>query len=380
MGMKEINIARTIVKKRREKGMTQEDLAKFIGVSKASVSKWETGQSYPDITFLPQLATLFNITIDELIGYEPQMSREDIRKLYLKLSADFAEKPFDEVLASCREIAKKYYSCFPLLIKIGLLLINHSTESGDREKTMSVVAEARELFVRVKTESDDARLVQQALNLEAICALMMGNPGEVIDLLEGTSRKNISTETLLASAYQMVGKTREARSILQAGIYQHLVSLLGMLADYLMFCSDDPESFGSTYRRAEKVGEAFDLEKLHPYMLIKLYIIAAQGFAAQGSKEAALDLLEKYAKLVTGDIYPFRLKGDDYFTMLEDWFEEFDLGPAMPRNEKIVRRNLVEQVVSNPAFAPLADDPRYGRVVEILKNICPDRGFQNENG
>ena len=48
--MKEINIAQTIIDKRKEKGITQEDLAEYIGVSKASVSKWETGQSYPDIT------------------------------------------------------------------------------------------------------------------------------------------------------------------------------------------------------------------------------------------------------------------------------------------------------------------------------------------
>ena len=44
--MNEINIARTIAKKRKEQSLTQEDLANYIGVTKASVSKWETGQSY----------------------------------------------------------------------------------------------------------------------------------------------------------------------------------------------------------------------------------------------------------------------------------------------------------------------------------------------
>ncbi|WP_419762087.1 helix-turn-helix domain-containing protein, partial [Bacillus mobilis] len=39
----------------------------YNGITKASVSKWETGQSYPDITFLPLLASYFNISIDELI-------------------------------------------------------------------------------------------------------------------------------------------------------------------------------------------------------------------------------------------------------------------------------------------------------------------------
>ena len=84
--MKELNLSNILVKKRKEKGITQDQLAAYIGVSKASVSKWETGQSYPDITFLPQLAANFNMSVDELIGYKPQMTKEDIRKLYLRLT------------------------------------------------------------------------------------------------------------------------------------------------------------------------------------------------------------------------------------------------------------------------------------------------------
>lgn len=67
--MKEINISKILVAKRKGKGVTQDELVEYIGVSKSSVSKWETGQSYPDITFLPQLAAYFNISIDELMGY-----------------------------------------------------------------------------------------------------------------------------------------------------------------------------------------------------------------------------------------------------------------------------------------------------------------------
>ena len=368
--MKDINIAGTIIKKRREKGMTQEELAKYIGVSKASVSKWETGQSYPDITFLPQLATLFNISIDELMGYEPQMSKEDIRKLYLKLSADFASEPFDEVLESCRNIAKKYFSCFPLLFQIGTLLVNNSTEAGDREKTISVLAEARELFIRIKNESDDAELVQLALYMEAVCALMTGNPNEVIELLEGTSRKIISPETLLSSAYQMVGNIQEARSILQAAIYQHMGSLIGNLTDYLMFCTDTPEQFDRTYKRANEIAAAFDLKNLHPSLLMKFYIVAAQGYTMLGNTDRALEILEKYTELVTGDIYPLKLKGDDYFYLLDQWIEELDLGSALPRSEKIIRRSIADGVANNPAFAVLADESRFKRIVEKLKYNC----------
>ena len=99
--MKELNLSNILVKKRKEKGITQDQLAAYIGVSKASVSKWETGQSYPDITFLPQLAAYFNMSVDELIGYKPQMTKEDIRKLYLRLAKDFSQKPAKEVFEEC---------------------------------------------------------------------------------------------------------------------------------------------------------------------------------------------------------------------------------------------------------------------------------------
>ncbi|WP_429145809.1 helix-turn-helix domain-containing protein [Anaerotaenia torta] len=370
INMKEINIARMIVNKRREKGLTQDELASYIGVSKASVSKWETGQSYPDITFLPQLAALFNISIDELVGYEPQMSKEDIRKWYLGRSADFASKPFDEVLEHCRETAKKYFSCFPLLFQIGALLINNSMESGDMDKAFSVIAEAKELFIRVKKESEDAELKQLALNMEAFCALTLGNPNEVIELLEGTSRKIISAESLLAPAYQMIGKSREAKSALQVGVYQHMGSLFGACSDYLLLCVDEPEQFDETYRRAMAVAEAFDLKNLHPSLLMKFFIFAAQGYTMLGNTDKALEILERYAELVTGDIYPLQLKGDGYFNLIDEWLDELDLGTALPRDEKIVRQSMIDGVVNNPAFTALADERRFHRIAEKLKNNC----------
>ena len=69
--MNEIKIGSQIARLRREKGITQEELAQRMGVSNQSVSKWENGQSCPDIGLLPALAAYFGVTTDALLGYVP---------------------------------------------------------------------------------------------------------------------------------------------------------------------------------------------------------------------------------------------------------------------------------------------------------------------
>ena len=64
--MNALNLVENIIRLRHDKKITQEQLADFVGVTKASVSKWETKQSMPDILLLPRLASFFDVTIDEL--------------------------------------------------------------------------------------------------------------------------------------------------------------------------------------------------------------------------------------------------------------------------------------------------------------------------
>lgn len=52
---------------RKERGMSQENLAEIIGVSRQAVSKWESGQSYPEMDKLIALSELFNVSIDSLV-------------------------------------------------------------------------------------------------------------------------------------------------------------------------------------------------------------------------------------------------------------------------------------------------------------------------
>lgn len=367
--MREINIARVLADKRREKGVTQEELARYMGVSKASVSKWETGQSYPDVTFLPQLAAYFNISIDALLDYQPQMTKEDIRKLYHALAAEFASQPFDAALARCRDIVKKYYSCFPLLLQMGQLLLNHSALAADPSLRASVLEEASALCARVAEESRDASLVPQALSLQAVCRMALGDAPGALALLEGADAPHAQAEALLAQAYLMAGEPDRAKTVLQSGVYQHVTGLMGLFPSFFALYADDPARCRETWGRACAVIEAFDLERLHPGVLLGLIITAAQTFSAQGDVPLALDALERYARLAAGDIYPLCLKGDEFFDLLPNWLAEHDLDIAPPRDEKTIRRDISAVVLQNPAFAPLTEEPRFHRIVKALKDL-----------
>lgn len=63
-----MNVGRKIQELRRQKNMTQEDLAAAMGVTAAAVSKWENGYTLPDILMLCALADLFEVTTDVLLG------------------------------------------------------------------------------------------------------------------------------------------------------------------------------------------------------------------------------------------------------------------------------------------------------------------------
>ena len=68
--MKEINIGRVLIKNRHKRGITQDELANHLGVSKGAVSKWETGKCMPDYAVVKNLCEELNVSVSELMDGE----------------------------------------------------------------------------------------------------------------------------------------------------------------------------------------------------------------------------------------------------------------------------------------------------------------------
>ncbi len=368
--MKDINIAAVLLRERKEKGITQDELAQYIGVSKASVSKWETGTSFPDIAFLPQLASYFDISIDELLGYNPQMTKDNIRTLRQRLNTMVTQRPIEETLEECREIIKKYYSCYPLLMQMGLFLYNNIAAFTDEERRNEVLREIIDLFTRIRENSDDVSLTRLALQMESQCYLAFNDPDSSLVLLEGLDAETyIPSELLVAAAYQMKGDIVEAKRNIQVGLYQNLAVQMNYFSNYLMLVLDDTEAFEGTITRADSSMRSFELETLHPYLYLSLELMKAIGLAQRGETERCIDVLERYTHTLARIDMPVELHGDSYFNLIDPWIAESASGSHLPRNSALVKSDFISLVSTHPAFAALADEARYKAIQAKLERL-----------
>lgn len=90
--MDQMKIGAFLKKLRKEKNLTQEQLAEQFNVSGRTVSRWETGINMPDISILVNLAEFYNVSIPEIIDGERKSEKmnEEVKETVLKLS-DYAE-------------------------------------------------------------------------------------------------------------------------------------------------------------------------------------------------------------------------------------------------------------------------------------------------
>jgi transcriptional regulator with XRE-family HTH domain len=369
--MNTLRLPENLARLRKEKKITQEELADFIGVTKASVSKWENGQSMPDILLLPQLAAYFDVTLDKLFGYEPQLSKAQIQKIYLDFAAAFASRPFGEVLQEVRGAVRQYYACYPLLLQLCVLYLNHFFMAQDAEEMQALLRETGALCGHILESCKSVDILGDAASLKAIIDLQLGNIDAVIETLEpmlDPSRLSRQDDATLIQAYRMAGKTEQAADHAQISMFLHLLSFVSASIQYLAVSESDRKRCEETIRRIDSVAQAYRLEQLHPNVMAQFHYQAALLMTAFGEHEQALERLDAYAKTVRGLLGVDRLllHGDDYFHRLDSWFETLALGANPPRDKTLVRQSVL-QSLSHPAFEPLRGTLEFQTIQKVLE-------------
>ena len=361
--MRHFQFSDVFTNRRKQLGVTQEQIADYVGVSRAAVSKWEKGLSYPDITLLPKLATYFNVSIDELLGYEPQLTKERIEKLYAKLAQQFSEQAFEEVQQEIEQLIAEYYACFPFVIKMAQLYLNYYSKSSE---PTTILQRIEQLCLRVKESSEDYQLINQAVIVGAYAKLLQGQLSEVLEMLGEEVTIQLGRDQLVATAHNMLGNTEEAKQILQVSMYQNIIFTIATGTEGLLLEVANPNHFDETVERIKKLIEVFNIEALNVNAALVFYLKAATGYAMQNRKAETLEMLKRYAKTCIQIQFPLTLQGDDYFYLLTDWITK-EIDPQAPRDEQSIKKDLLASVCL-PAFQLLQEDKEYKALIQNLKH------------
>ncbi len=101
-------IAENLKSLRKEKDFTQEQVAEMLGVSPQSVSKWERGDTYPDITLLPALANLYKTSVDAIIGMSKINDNQAKATIYNSSHEHLRNKDYSGAIAVLSEALKTF--------------------------------------------------------------------------------------------------------------------------------------------------------------------------------------------------------------------------------------------------------------------------------
>ena len=348
----ELNIAATLKSLRKEMGITQEEFANAIGVTAQTVSKWERGEGYPDITFLPDIADYFNVTLDTLCGIDKQQKQEQIHSIINATS----NASYNEGVKIAREgLAKFPHS---------LLLQNNLAEAlmgctAKRTPSKEVLEEVIGLYENIIKRCPNLNTIfSNAYPL--LCRAYMAL-GEYKKAKQIALQMNGQYES--QRIWCEILKGEELASHIQNSIIQTLPHIHFMVKDLLKTNCYSAEEKIALCKKMTQIYALFDECREWPIGLIfsyQLYVQIAVLYITIDDIRKSLDALDKAANLaIRTDSLP--CEGFPTSLLINQINFQYLCGTT---SEKA---NLLEEIESEIAFEPLYETPEYKLIIAKLR-------------
>lgn len=201
-----MSIGKNIYMLRKEKLLTQGQLAEKLGVSTQAVSKWENDQCAPDVSMFPILANLFGVSIDRLFGYYEGMAKDAVREIQKR--ADESESLFEEI-ETFRDGLRRYPGSVELKVSLAFAVSQMRHVSRDAAKIASAEEESVRLCSEVIDTCGDRKQVDEALFLLARLAADSGEYGRAETYLDRISAERFQFR--IFGLLDLLGKRKEYR-------------------------------------------------------------------------------------------------------------------------------------------------------------------------
>lgn len=230
-----MKINEIIREKRSARGLTQEQMAAYLGVSAPAVNKWEKAVSYPDITLLPALARLLETDLNTLLSFKEDLTDEEIGAFTGEICMVAMEegRGIADAFALAEEKIKEYPSCDKLVLNAALTLegvVLLTARAGMQEQYLPKI---EEMYKRA-ANSKDAAVKYHAKSMLVSKHKARGEYEEAERLLEELPDETLYDKKMLQSGlYLAEGRTEEAAQIIErkmmgdiSGVVSSLLTLM----------------------------------------------------------------------------------------------------------------------------------------------------------
>lgn len=289
-----MNIGATIKRHRHLKDLTQEQLSEYLNVSVSAVSQWESGKTMPDISVLIPLANFFDITVDELLGREPEKNKEIDE--YKRRALPFAhDGKIPEQISLWREALQKYpgdFTCMFELAHVLYLVIHSGFDDGEVERSARECVSLCERIMRDCCDND-IRNGTLALLVYVYCSndLPIASEEKAVKYAEEAACIWDSRELLLEHAYF----TEESAQKKERQRQENIINLMDHISMNICYRRyDDPEARIRACETALKLWDTliYDGNYLFFHWRIQsIYGILAHCYARLKNRERTLEAL-----------------------------------------------------------------------------------------
>lgn len=231
-----LKLADTLRRFRKEKDMTQEDVADALGVTCQAVSRWETASAYPDIELFPALAALFDVSIDALFGMDSQTEEYKLGCYEKEIAA---AKGADETIS----ITRRYITELPKNSELKYKLLSLYQKKG-LEYAKCHIEEMRALCRYVIAHSDGQYWMRQWALHKMILVEDDDRLGDWLSELD--NRAEMTFAQALTDRYDYRNEVDKYNISIQTDI---LNSLLRIFSED--FCKRDQKTYKNAASRAE---------------------------------------------------------------------------------------------------------------------------------
>lgn len=291
-----MSIGTMIRQLRREKDLTQEQLAEYLGITARAISQWETDRTAPDLSQIPLMCNIFNVTSDTLLGIDITSKQAKIDEIYNATYEVACSGDHKKSIAMWLEGIRQYPDSYKLIGQYidEVYMYSHMLEDRDQH-----IERALSFIDRIMLECTDSGIRNEAISTACMWYPKIGKTEKALEL--ASSLPDVTSSDMML----FINTGTKKHKVWQENIMEDFTHAIGDLSDYAKSADDNGNDIFTDDEKIALCEKQIDMFKLffekEDYMFHSQYIEIpyrhmARIYARNKNSEMTVKCLSSAAK------------------------------------------------------------------------------------